>query len=259
MTVSSRAQEKAQALRQQYGLGPSYVDVFDVLRRRGIEVYRRSFPGDGLEGALTIRDGVAFIFVNSQGALTRQRLTAAHELGHYELGERRDGTEVFEGMAAANGDADEWDAFRFARHFLMDEQGVRQLMLGMRDEEQRVAAVASHFVVSPTVAAIHLAELNIIRPATKARIKQGFDDGSLKAAAFLARYGYRMNDLFDSATELDPGHWQRSLDAYREGLVSLPALAEALMLSEDETRGRLQEAGIEPLDEEAPAELAAEA
>ena len=63
--------------------------------------------------------------------------------------------------------------------------------------------------------------------------------------------GSRIQDMLDRA-EMTKGGLYHHFTTKQE-------LAEALMLSEDETRGRLQEAGIEPLDEEAPAELAAEA
>jgi Zn-dependent peptidase ImmA (M78 family) len=255
MAARSRAQEKAQALRQQLRLGHGYVDVFDALRQLEIEVYRHPFPGDGLEGAFTVRSGVPFVFVNSQGALTRQRLTAAHELGHHELGPRLDGTEVLEGPASANGDHGEWEAFRFARHLLMDEQGVRQLCADIRDEEERVAAVASEFVVSPAVAAIHLAELRLIKPSTKERLKEGFDTGGFTPGAFLRRYGYRMKELSDPTVELDPGHQRRAVSAFVDGALSLTALAEALQLSEEEARQMLRESGLELDEDEVPGEL----
>ena len=245
MLARSRAQEKAEALRQRLGLGHDYVDVFDVLRRLEIEVYRRPIPGEALEGSLTIRDGAAFIFVNSSGALTRQRLTAAHELGHFELGDRHDGTEVLENFESVNDDqADEWEAFRFARHFLMDEQGVRQLVAAIDDEEHRVAAVAHRYVVSPGVVAIHLAELRLIKVATKARLRLGFGDGTLKPSAFLARYGFDMNDLSNAITAVDSGHVARSVHAYDDGLLSLAGLADVLQLSVDDALSLLTEAGI---------------
>lgn len=254
----SHAQERAQALRQRLGLGDSYVDVFDVLRTMEIEVYRRPFPGDGLEGAMTIRSGVPFIFVNSHGALTRQRLTAAHELGHYELGSRDEGTEVLEDISGMT-NGDEAEVFRFARHFLMDEKGVTITIAGMSDELQRVAAVASKYVVSPTVVAIHLAELGVLRPATKARLREGFDSGELKPGAFLGRYGYRMMELSDPAIELDPGHVERALLRYQDGSISLAALAEVLMAPTDEARRMVVEAGAELHPEDAPEELVGQA
>jgi hypothetical protein len=249
---SSRAQEKAQALRQRLGLGHGYVDVFDVLRRLDIELYRKPFA-DGLEGAFTIRDGVPFIFVNSQGSLTRQRLTAAHELGHFVLGESVDGTEILEGPGVGGSNA-EWDVFRFARHFLMDAQGVEMLVSGIGDEEQRVAAVAHTYVTSPTVTAIHLRELGHISTATKASLKQRFDEGLLRPSAFLARYGYGMGEMDQQMTELAPAHLRRAFAAYARGLLSLVALSEVLMVTEDVTRQIVREAGIEQVEDVATAQ-----
>ncbi len=249
MQARSRAQEKAQALRQQLQLGDGYVDVFDVLRRIGIEVYRAPVEGDGLEGSLIIAAGSAFMFVNSTGALTRQRLTAAHELGHYELGGRHDGTEIVEDYAGVVDEHEEWDAFRFARHFLMDEAGVRQLTSSIEDEEARVAAVAHAFVVSPSVAAIHLQELNVIRRATKDRLKQAFDAGVLKPSAFLLRHGYAMEDLSSPVRSLDPGHVARSFEAYAHGELGLVALSELLQEDEERTLAIIAEAGLAVPDE----------
>lgn len=253
-----RARERAQALRQRLGLGDGYIDVFDVLRALEIEVYRRPFPGDGLEGALTVRSGVAFIFVNSHGALTRQRLSAAHELGHYELEPRDEGTEVLEDVSGMNG-LEEAEIFRFARHFLMDERGVRVAVSSIADEEARVAAIASIYVVSPRVVAIHLAELGLIRPGTKTRLLEGFDTGELRPGAFLSGHGYRMKELSDPALELDSGHVQRSLGRYQDGSLSLAALSEVLMRTADEARQVVIEAGAELHREDAPEALATHA
>lgn len=243
MPARATAQEKAQALRQRFDLGDGYVDVFDVLRRMEIEVYRKPFS-DGLEGAFTVRDGVSFIFVNSQGSLTRQRLTAAHELGHYELGDRAEGTEILE-ESTLNGDRDEWEVFRFARHFLMDEGGVRKLIAHMPDEDRRVAAVAHHFVVSPPATLIHLRELTLISTATKTRLNTQFHEGALRPSAFLARYGYGMDDMNQPMTELAPAHVQRALMAYSKGLLSLVALSETLMTTEELATRMVRGAGLE--------------
>lgn len=238
--------EKAQALRQEHGLGDGYVDVFDVLRRMDIEVYRRPIGNSALEGSLIIRDGLAVVFVNSAGSLTRQRLTAAHELGHYLLGQRHDGLEILENETAINDDREEPAAFRFARHFLMDAHGVTRLVSDIDDPEERVAAVAHAYVVSPTAVAIHLGELGLISRAVKDRLKQGLDPGGgLKPSAFLARYGFRMDDLYDSATELDAGHTARAMTAYERGQITLAAFAESVMApTMDDAIALLEDAGI---------------
>jgi Zn-dependent peptidase ImmA (M78 family) len=242
-----RAQERAEQLRHELGLGSGFVDVFDVLRQRGIEVYRRPLQGAGLEGSLTIRDGVAFVFVNSAGSLTRQRMTAAHELGHFELGQRHNGTEILEGRPSLEDESEEWDAYRFARFFLMDEQGVRQLCADITEEDERVAAVAHRFVVSPKAVVLHLAELGLIKPATKRRLVQSFDEG-LRPSAFLYRYGFHMADLSETVEALDPGHISRALQAFAAGEISFPALADTLQLAPDKAEAVAIDAGLGPRD-----------
>jgi Zn-dependent peptidase ImmA (M78 family) len=241
--ASGRAREKAEALRQRLDLGHGRIDIFEVLRSLEIEVYRKSIPNDGLEGALEVRDGVRVIFVNSQGALTLQRMTAAHELGHLQLEGDAEGTQILEQRAMRDEPA-EWEAFRFGRYFLMDGVGVENLVRNIKDEEQRVAAVASHFLVSPAVAALHLREMNLIKSATRTRLKAAFDAGEFRPGTFLARFGYRMPDLFDSVTELDPAHVQRSFAAYERGDLSLTALAEVLQCSEEEAIEQMIGAGV---------------
>jgi Zn-dependent peptidase ImmA (M78 family) len=242
--------EKAQALRQEHGLGDAYVDVFDVLRRMDIEVYRKPIANSALEGSLIIRDGLAVVFVNSAGSLTRQRLTAAHELGHFLLGQRHDGVEILENEAAITDDREEPAAYRFARHFLMDAHGVTKLVADVTDPEERVAAVAHAYVVSPMAVAIHLEDLGHISRTVKDRLKQGFDAGGLKPTAFLARFGFRMDDLNDSATELDAGHVARAMTAYERGQMTLSAFAESVMKPDDEARALLLDAGVDIRDEE---------
>ncbi len=144
------AVDAAARIRHQLSLGSGYVDVFDTLRRLGIEVYTASFPSDSLDGAHLVRGGTAFVFVNTAHAITRQRLTAAHELGHHTLDNPPEGSAVYE----ADTDRDpgnnpvEQAAYRFARFFLMDPDGVERLVNGMADERERIAAVAATFVVA---------------------------------------------------------------------------------------------------------------
>lgn len=238
-----RVAEQASALRHDLGLGTGYVDVFEVLRRLGVEMYQAPFPEDSLEGAHEVRNGQAFFFVNSSRANTRQRLTAAHELGHHRLGQ----TSIYEATPQAGPDdpASEWDAYRFARYFLMDPGGVKDVVEPLGDPEERVAAVASRFVVSPEVAAIHLAELGHIGSATKTRLLEVFRRGLVKPSGFLARYGYRIARTEQDRVELDPQHVARSLDAYAQGWLTLAALADTLIVGRDEARRLVEEAGLE--------------
>lgn len=67
------------------GISELPVKVGALCRQMGISVHYYS-PTDGNDGKSTILDGQAIIFVSDQCAPTRQRFTAAHELGHILLG-----------------------------------------------------------------------------------------------------------------------------------------------------------------------------
>ena len=253
MAIRSKGKEAAEALRHRHGLGTGPVDPFEALRREGVEVFIQAFENNGLEGAFVRRDGRAFVFVNGQSWLTRRRMTAAHELGHYLLEPAEDGDEIYEGdvSSAPNGDPGEWEAYRFARYFLMDEQGVRALVTDIRDAEKRVAAVASEFNVSPEVAAIHLEELGLVTSAVKARITRELRSGLLKPSALLKRHGFSMAWSEPEALKLDPGHKVRAMDAYEAGNMQLAGLADALVTTPEDAARQLRAAGIEVREEEA--------
>jgi Zn-dependent peptidase ImmA (M78 family) len=237
--------DAAAALRQQLALGTGYVDVFSVLKAKNIEVYQAPFEEEGLEGAHLVKEGRAFVFVNNERAVTRQRLTAAHELGHHLLDNPVDGSAVFEATTVDPGnDSAEIGAYRFARYFLMDPDGVRRLTSGLVDERERVAAVAATFVVSPEVAAIHLLDLGLISAHTKMELVGELAAKSTTPSGLLKRYGYRMAHTPGGAPELDAGFMSRAIEAYVHEWIGLAALADMLQLSESEARLQLGELGV---------------
>ncbi|MFV2063921.1 MAG: ImmA/IrrE family metallo-endopeptidase [Chloroflexota bacterium] len=250
--ISSTPRDAAAAIRHRLRLGSGYVDVFEVLRLLGIELYQAPFPQDSLEGAHLVRDGVAFIFVNTSRSLTRQRFTAAHELGHHVLEKAGDGSAVYESDVTKPGrDPLEQNAFRFARFFLIDPDGVGVLVGGIRDPMQQVAATASHYVVSPEAAAVHLADLGIVSISAKRELSKALAARELTPSGLLSRYGYRMAwTPQDPEPELDPRHVGRALGAYRREWMSLAALSDALGLSEGQAGDLLVEAGLKLREQE---------
>lgn len=59
------------------------VDVFAILRELGLGPAQRALPAN-ISGMIERRDGDGFLVVlNNTQSMTRQRFTAAHELGHY--------------------------------------------------------------------------------------------------------------------------------------------------------------------------------
>lgn len=246
--------DAAARIRHDLGLGSGYVDVLEVLRLVGAEVYQASFATDSLDGAHMRRDGVAFVFINTAHAITRQRLTAAHELGHHVLDASRDGDAVYESDVSRPGsDPAEQAAFRFARYFLVDPDGVARLTAGLKDEVERVAAVAAHFVVSPEATAIHLVDLKVIKSTTKREISEALASKAVTPSSLLRRYGYRMAwTPKDPPPDLDPRHMRRTLEAYEAEWITMPALADTLQITTEEAHHLLVEHGLPIRDPESP-------
>ncbi len=260
MLVKPRGQEAAEALRHEFGLGYDAIDVFAVIRTLGYELYRGRFPDDNVDGALRQQDGVRFVFINGAVAITRQRFTAAHELGHARLEPLIDGAEFVENNveSAAGTSGDEREANIFAAYLLMDARGVREIVEALPDERQRVAAVASRFTVSPKTAAIHLRDLGHISNDALNELCVDLDQGWVKPQKLLAQYGYRMaatSQLLPSEW-LDTGHRARAMRFYQVGGFTLAGLADALALPIDDTRALLRRKQIEIRDEPARADSA---
>lgn len=236
----------AAGLRHELGLGTDYVDVFDVVRRHGIELYLAPFGDDSLEGAHLVQDGRAFIFVNTSNSITRQRLTAAHELGHHVLEGAAEGSVLYEANVTAPGaDPKERAAYAFARYFLMDPEGVRRLADPIKDPDERVAAVASRFVTSIDATCIHLDELGVITTAAKNRLLERLRNGDIKPAALLRGFGYHFEPTPKAERPaLDPRYVRAVIDAYARQWITFAAFADILQLDPEEAAGLLAEHGL---------------
>lgn len=236
----------AAGLRHELGLGTDYVDVFDVVRRQGIELYLAPFGVDSLEGAHLVQDGRAFIFVNTSNSITRQRLTAAHELGHHVLEGAADGSALYEANVTAPGtDPKERAAYAFARYFLMDPEGVHRLADPIKDPDERVAAVASRFVTSIDATCIHLGELGVITASAKARLLERLRNGEVKPAALLRGFGYHFEPTPKAeGPSLDPRYVRGVIDAYAREWISFVSFADILQIDREEAVGLLTEHGL---------------
>ena len=83
----------ALALRQRLDLGDAPLNIWNLIRDLGVIVWRHDFGPDAGDGMYIRKSGRSLIIVNSERRASRQRFTAAHELGHHEL--HRHGQENF--------------------------------------------------------------------------------------------------------------------------------------------------------------------
>ena len=171
MANPRRAQTRASVLRVKHGVTAIPVDVERLAKLEGVEVDRVDF-GDEISGVLVKHGDQATIGVNARHALSRQRFTIAHELGHYLLHSSR---ELFvdknyvvhfrDQNSSTGSDPIEVEANQFAAELTMPAAKVRELFNDYRfdiDDEGALKRLANQFHVSSTAMAVRLSSLDLV-------------------------------------------------------------------------------------------------
>lgn len=173
------------------------------------------------EHGLTMHDPdreVTFIGIARTPHPMRQRSTLAHELAHVLFEDWNSQTEF------GSRSPQEIRADAFARHLLLPEDGLREL-LGNRKSLSTadLSAVVQSFLVSPAIAAIALCECQYIDVSIK---KQWMAINTLQLAT---QFGWK--DQYESLQDGSnrsraPQHLlARAISGYREGVVTAQAIA----------------------------------
>lgn len=240
---SSHSQIEAERVRSDLGLGSGQIDVFDVARRLGAEVYFHPFGGDGVEGAYKRVGGLPFILINADRPLVRRRYSMAHEIGHMRLGLNDAG--VVESIGTMNSpDVDERNANRFAAYLLMDAEGVRSLVADLDEPWAMIARVATEYLVSPAAAAIHLADLGLLSQADKDQFLSTAGTVSTKRRLTALGYMAASNEAISALDRIDPRHLDDALTEFADGQYSREALAADLDLSPAEADALIERRNV---------------
>jgi len=181
----------------------------------------------------------------------RQRSTLAHELAHVLFEDWNSQTEF------GSRSPQEIRADAFARHLLLPEDGLREL-LGNRKSLSTadLSAVVQSFLVSPAIAAIALCECQYIDVSIK---KQWMAINTLQLAT---QFGWK--DQYESLQDGSnrsraPQHLlARAISGYREGVVTAQAIATLKGGSVENAVEELSKAGITPSPLEIPRVSAAD-
>ncbi len=75
----------ALALRHRLDLGDAPINIWKLIRQLDIALWRHDFGAEFGDGMYIRKTGRALIIVNAGRRASKQRFTAAHELGHHEL------------------------------------------------------------------------------------------------------------------------------------------------------------------------------
>ncbi len=168
--MSSRleAELAAEGLRARLGLSGAYVDPFAALSGLNVATLCYPLPRGSFDGAYQRREDEAFAIINTNADTTRQRFTAAHEIGHHVLWEPDDP------QSSVDVDLDDPDPASagreqiidtFAAAFLMPVALVRGVVGEESDGARAILAVAAAFDVSKSAAARRVVALDLVTSA----------------------------------------------------------------------------------------------
>lgn len=231
------------------------VDVFDAIERAGLVL--AFFPLEKASGAYVAeRDGHPGVLVNSLHPLSRQRYTAAHELGHHVMGHGTlvDPDQPLHRTAQRGASRQEKEAEAFAGWFLMPKPLVERQLTDMGiqrpQEPEELYELALRLGASYEATAWHLVDLKRYSPvqaramlATKPRqvklkLAEGQPPDSLRNDVWPL-------DISASGREITVREGDRIIVRLRER----PALGEEWEPTEVPVGLRLEEETVEPPDD----------
>lgn len=244
----AQAGELADRVRAALQLGCAPIaDVDELIEQlTGVDtaVLRLPKGAEGFTATDPLRE-TTLIAVRACDVPERQRFSFAHELGHLLW---NDGAQVHELDDGRNPGERRCDAF--ARHLLAPREGIRSWLSAEESSEgdgvnERTAALlARHFRVSFPVILIQLEEMSLITTEQKT------DLWGPTGAQLAHRYGwgpaYEQEKEAAQAVRAPRRILERAVDAYRQNLLGVRALAMLEGRRPEEAEARLAEAGIVP-------------
>ena len=165
MIKSKEARRRAEAILEMLKISQAPIDVFAIAKQLGFEVVEYDFPDD-TSAALVIDEDIKAIGINKNHALTRQRFSVAHELGHFLQGhgDFANSQKTFEDGSFNYADPQnrqELEANEFAAELLMPS------MILKKEPELTtldVPSLAKKYQVSEQALWIQLINLHLVNP-----------------------------------------------------------------------------------------------
>ncbi len=258
-----QGERAARALRHELGLGVAPVDVWDVLRRRGVHVALHNFGEAGGDGLYMRRGseaaGVPLIVVNSAKRPSRQRFTAAHELGHHEL-HRFEAADVLiaDEEVMADGDEREVAANAFAAYLLAPTEDLRESVkaLGGPTTPTGLVGLMRRYGLSYQALAYRLRNTDLINQKT---LDSLLADGEGQIARLMRSQGYAEDSAFPAPTGVPEMLARGAMTLFKERVISEARLAELLGMTVRQALAAVSDAGMErPEDPDFDAEAVKE-
>ncbi len=244
MTSEADGRGTADRFRAQHRLGHQPLGDLATLIEQATDIDVAVLDAGPDEHGMTMRDsrrGAVIIGVARTTRPMRQRSTLAHELGHVLF---EDWVDEASGNWSDRSPM-EIRADAFARHLLIPQQGLRELLGPVRPASpSTLSAVVQRFLVSPALAAIAMEQAGYIDSATKQ------DWRPTTAPQLAARFGWsdRYHALqADSNQRRAPQRLlSRAIQGYIEGVVSAQAIASLRGITTAHAEAELRDAGVMP-------------
>jgi Zn-dependent peptidase ImmA (M78 family) len=222
-----RGRQAAQALRLLEGLGFEPIDIWQLLERLEIPIALHEFGADGGDGLYLWEEGEPFIVVNASIRASRQRFTAAHELGHHEMHRFEvDRLLIADEDIFRSDDQREVEANAFAAYFLAPDQVIRRVVGERRGEQitqDLVVQLMGVFGLSYDATTWRLVNAEVINHAQRTKLAE-----NPKVEERLRRAGLDEETIFQPPARLPRSHLSDALRLYEDHVVSADRLAELL-------------------------------
>jgi Zn-dependent peptidase ImmA (M78 family) len=238
-----QGEDAALALRLRLNYGNRPVNVWDAIRKVGAGLALEDFGEDGGDGRYLNKEGRALIIVNRAKRITRQRFTAAHELGHHDM--HRHGRPNFvirdDDIFGHLNDPLEVAANAFAGNFLAPDAGLAETLGDKRNNDvapEDVVSLMGDFGLSyeATIYRLHNARL-----VTATRRDELLAAGRGNVDWLLAELGVDEDKVLPNkaALHLPPDYVEHVSTLWRHRHISDVRFAEMLRLTpEDAERYR---------------------
>lgn len=229
-----QGEDAALALRHRLRYEDRPVNVWDAIRHVGVALALEDFGQDGGDGRYLYKDGRALIVVNVAKRVTRQRFTAAHELGHHEM-HRHDRESIVvrdDDIFKQTDDPLEMAANAFAATFLAPAAGLAQALgpdkRGKHISPEDVVSLMADFGLSYEATVYRLNNAGLVnQPQRRTLIEAA--KGSI--GRMLAAAGIDEAKLFPPKYPLPPDYVAHVVEMWRHHHISDVRFAEMLRLS----------------------------
>ena len=238
----------AQALRHREQLGFEPVDIWQLLERLEVPVAIRDFGSGSGDGLYLWECGEPFIVINKSSRPSRQRFTAAHELGHHEMHRFEADRLLFADQDIFKPhDAREIEANAFAAYFLAPDEGIRQRLgkhTGESITQDMVVELMGVFGLSYDATTYRLLNTQLINHAQRAALME-----NPMIEERMRRAGIDEDTSSKPPTHLPRAHISATLRLYEDHVVTPDLLGELLDMTRDEAIAFARERGVSPADE----------